>query len=199
MTCYLVMTFLTITTAQAANYKYNELLIKDYDDMVSLVHNLIKKGQKAESAEGDDEETNNSEAIEAHREALKLILSRPDSDNMTAKLMPEVRRELVNMSAYENSIASIAAEAIGNVKNDKGSTSVQSTSLFILENILGQIRPELPNNPELRKVVESIRDAKLKISADVLKDRKIRGMFKTRNPSEIAADQLKVLNGKKKK
>lgn len=202
MLCLIAATFLALPAAQAANYKYNELMIKDYDEMLNMVQHLIKKGQKATSstnAKDDDDEGNNPELVEAYRESLKLILSRPDTDNMTAKLIPEVRRELSNMSVYESTVAGIASEAIQNVKNDKAATSVQSTSLFILENILGQVRPEIANNAELRKVVESIRDAKLKISPEILKDRKIRGMFQTKNPSEIAAQQLKALGNKSKK
>lgn len=193
----ILTTLLWLPTANAANYKYNELMIKDYDEMLAMVQSFAKK---ARDAVGEDESSGrDAEAVEQLREALKLIYSRPDSDNMVAKLVTEVRRDLIGFSAFEDSISSIAAEAVENVQNKKAATGVQSTSLFILENILGQIHPEIAGNADLRRVAERIRDAKLKVTDDIIKDRKLRGMFKTRNPSEIAADMLKKLETEEKK
>ena len=182
--------------AFAANYKYNELMIKDYDEMLEMVQSFVKK---AKDAAGEDGTANDGEAIEQLREALKLIFSRPDSDNMVAKLVPEVRRMMIGFNAYEPAVHDIAKQAIDAVKSKNAAPSIQSTSLFILENILAEIRPEVPNNNQLRAVAEMIRDAKLSVSKDVLKERKIRGMFQTKNPSDIAAEVLKGLDPKKKK
>jgi hypothetical protein len=183
----------------AANYKYNELMIKDYDEMNSMVESFI---QKSRDLAGDDEgHGNDAAAVEQLREAMKLIYSRPDSDNMVAKLTSEVRRELLSYSAFEDTVASVANEAINNAKNTNNSPSVQSTSLFILENVLSQIRPEIANNNNqvLKHVMEKIRDAHIKVSEDVFKDRKLRGMFKTNNPSDLAAEMLKKMSKEKKK
>jgi hypothetical protein len=186
-----------LPAASAANYKYNELMIKDYEEMTALVQNFVKKARDA-AGDGESRERD-TEAIEQLREALKLIYSRPDSDNMVSKLVAEVRRDLVGLSAFEDTISGITAEALENIQNKMAASSTQSTSLFILENILGQIVPEMGQNPGLRKVAERIRDAKLKITDDVIKDRRLRGMFKTRNPSEIAADLLKKHEDEEKK
>lgn len=179
----------------AANYKYNELMIKDYDEMLEMVQSFVKK---AKEAAGEDGMANEGEALEHLREALKLIFSRPDSDNMVAKLVPEVRRMMVGFNAYEPSVTDIAKQAIAAVKAKNAAPSIQSTSLFILENVLGEIRPEVGNNAQLRAVAEMIRDAKLEVSKDVLKERKIRGMFQTKNPSDIASDVLKATGGDSK-
>lgn len=194
----LLMTVFSFQAAPA-NYKYNELMIKDYDEMNSMVESFI---QKSRDLAGDDEgHGNDAAAVEQLREAMKLIYSRPDSDNMVAKLTSEVRRELLSYSAFEDTVASVANEAINNAKNTNNSPSVQSTALFILENVLGQIRPEIANNNNqlLRRVMEKIRDAHIKISEDVFKDRKLRGMFKTNNPSEVADEMLKKMPKEKKK
>ena len=167
--------------------------------MNSMVESFI---QKSRDLAGDDEgHGNDAAAVEQLREAMKLIYSRPDSDNMVAKLTSEVRRELLSYSAFEDTVASVANEAINNAKNTNNSPSVQSTALFILENVLGQIRPEIANNNNqlLRRVMEKIRDAHIKISEDVFKDRKLRGMFKTNNPSEVADEMLKKMPKEKKK
>jgi hypothetical protein len=179
------------------SYKYNELMIKDYDEMLEMVQSFVNK---AKSAAGEDGTANEDEVVGYLREALKLTFSRPDSDNMVAKLVPESRRMLLGFNnAYEGSVAVIAEEAIRNVKSRNTPASIQSTSLFILENIMGEITPEVPGNAQLRTVAQKIRDANLKVSDEVKKERKIRGMFSTKNPSDIARDILKGAEPEKKK
>ncbi len=180
------------TSAWAENYKYNTLMIKDYDEMNSLVQAHIKKAR--EFSDGSGAATSrDGEAIEQLREALKLVFSRPNSDNMVAKITPEVRRELSGFSAFEDTISSITAEALRSAGDKGAPVSQQSTALVVLENVLSEIRPEAQNNADLRRVIERIKDAKLKISDDVKKDRKIRSMFETKNPSEEASKILKNL------
>lgn len=166
--------------------------------MNNMVQTRIKKS-KAVGTKDRDGEGNDGEAIELLRDALKLTFSRPNSDNMIAKLTPEIRRELLGYNAFEDTISSLAAEAISISKDKNATVSQQSTALFVLENLLGEIRPEAQSNTDLRRVVERISDANLKISDEVMKDRKIRSMFKTDNPSHIAADILKGIAKEKDK
>lgn len=178
------------------NYKYNELMIKDYDEMLKMVQGMADKAKAATSKEDTGGE---GEAVEWYGRALKLIFSRPDSDNMVAKLVNEVRRDLQGFNAYEDSIAGLADEALRNAADDALPVSVQSTALVILENILSEIRPSVESgNPDTRRIVQRIRDAKLHLSSDVKKDRRMRGMFLTKNPSDEARSLLRSLDAKKK-
>jgi len=183
------------STSVGPNYKYNELMIKDYDEMLEMVQSFVLK---AKEAAGEDGTANEDEAVAHLRNGLKLILSRPDSDNMVAKLVPEVRRMMLGFNAYEPSVAMIADEAIEYVDSRNAAPSIQSTSLFILDNVLGEIRPEVETNVQLRQVAERIRDAGLSVSKDVQKERKIRGMFGTKSPSDTARDILKRIEEKNK-
>ncbi len=194
----LCIAFSAVTAKAATSYKYTDLIIKDYDEMNNMVQTRIKKS-KAVGTKDRDGEGNDGEAIELLRDALKLTFSRPNSDNMIAKLTPEIRRELLGYNAFEDTISSLAAEAISISKDKNATVSQQSTALFVLENLLGEIRPEAQSNTDLRRVVERISDANLKISDEVMKDRKIRSMFKTDNPSHIAADILKGIAKEKDK
>lgn len=197
-TLFSVLLTLFCLETSAAMFKYNELMIKDYDEMYKMVQAQVKKA-RAVGSNSSDENVNDAEAIEHLREALKLIYSRPNSDNMIAKLMPDVRRELQGYSAYEDSISGLTAEALEVIKNPKAATSQQATALFVLENIMSEVRPEAGSNDDLRRVVERVKDAKIKVSNDVMKDLKLRGMYKTRNPSDMATDILKKLPKKEKK
>lgn len=194
---YALLTLFCLQTS-AAMFKYNELMIKDYDEMYKMVQTKLK-ASRAVGSNSADENVNDAEAIEHLREAMKLIYSRPNSDNMIAKLMPEVRKELTGYSAYEDSISGLTAEALEVIKNEKAATSQQATALFVLENIMSEVRPEAERNDDLRRVVERVAGAKIKVTNDVMKDLKLRGMYKTRNPSDMAKDILKKLPKKVEK
>ena len=179
------------------NYKYNELLTKDYDEMFAMVQGMVKKAHHAtgSGAKGDGRTGGDGEAVEHLGRALKLIYSRPDSDNMVTKLVGEVRRDLQGLNSYEDAIAGLVNEAIRVAKNTEGSIIGQSTALVELENIMADIRPEVQNgNAGLRRVVQTVRDADLSMSDEVKRDRRLRGMFKTKNPSEEARDLLRAID-----
>jgi hypothetical protein len=194
---YALLSLFCLQTA-AAMFKYSELMIKDYDEMNKLVQTQVKKS-RAVGSNATDENVNDAEAVEHLREALKLMFSRPNSDNMIAKLMPDVRRELTGYSAFEDSVSSITAEALEVIKNEKAATSQQATALFMLDNILSEIRPEAANNDDFRRIVERVKDAKIKIPGDVMKELKLRGMYKSKNPTDTAKDILKGLPKKEEK
>lgn len=195
--CITILMGILGSQVSAHNYKYSDLIIRDYDEMSQQVKARIKKAKSFTkmTEDGSDDE----EALNELKDALKLIFSRPNSDNMVAKLTPEVRRELSVYSAFEKTIAQLVSGAIEVSKNRQATVSQRSTSLFILENILSEIRPEAETNAELRKIIESIADAKLTIDEDVNKDRRIRSMFKTINPSTVAKEILKSIANAEKK
>lgn len=175
--------------ATAHTYKYSELQIRDYDEMSSVVTKHVKAARKMSSGDNGDDQG----AQEELREALKLIFSRPNSDNMVAKLTPEVRRELVGMNMYESTIRSLTKEGIDAMKEEDMPVAKQATYLFMIENILSEIKPESQNNAELRTSIEMIREAKIKLNDDVKKDRKMRSMYPPFDPSEEAGKALDAI------
>lgn len=174
----------------AAQFKYNELMLKDYDEMLKMVNSQLKKAR---------DNVDDQEAVSHLREAVKLILSRPDSDNMVAKLIPEIRKELSGYNAFEDVLSSITAESITVVKDENAANSVQATGIFILENMIALVKPEAVNNHDLRRLLDRIRSADIEVTEGVRKDMKLRGMFKTMNPSEAAKKVLKSLPPMKEK
>lgn len=181
---------LTSFSAQAANYKYSELGIKDYDEMNQMVQERVKKARELGNAD-DEESVDDRQAIEILRDAMKLVLSRPNNDNMVAKLLPEIRRDLSGYSSYEDTLSSVVSEAIDTLKSTRASTSQRATSLFILENGLSEVRPEMLNNADLRRIVERVRDAKIEVPKEVVKELKLGGMWEAHNPSKQASEIIK--------
>ena len=160
------------------NYKYADLIVKDYDEMQGMVQSLIRKAHKADG-EGA--------AVEYLQSALKLAFSRPDSDNMVAKLTSDVRRELVGYGSFDKVVAQLAAEALDNLHSTENVLSVRTTSSFILENLMAEIRPEAEReNGEMRKTMQRIADSDAELPRDVRSERKLRGMYRAPNPGEEA-------------
>ena len=184
-----------VPTSFGPSYKYSELMTKDYDDMLAMVQDLVKKAHDATSQEGN---RGDAEAVAQLGRAMKLIFSRPDMDNMVAKLMSEIRRDLQGFSAFEDTLAALTMEALMTVNNHDAPVGVQATALVELENILADIRPELRSNSTFRYVAQRIRDANVQVSDEVRKDRRMRGMLATKNPSEEARKILALIDGKKK-
>ncbi|MCB0407173.1 MAG: hypothetical protein KDD34_03150 [Bdellovibrionales bacterium] len=190
----LIITLLTLQpTFAAEKFKYNELQIKDYDEMTKKVNEYIAhaKDLAIKYQEDGDDETGDQKAIEALSEALTYILSRPDKDNMVSKLLPLIRKELLNYNSFETSLSLVATDAITALQIKKLPVNYRATYVFVLENIMSQVKPLISTNPEMRSIVQKIADAKIDVGDDVKKDR-LDKMFKTRSPSDIAVDLLKT-------
>jgi hypothetical protein len=186
----------SISAVAEGRFKYSELQIKDYDEMSVLMKEHTKKAQKILRASED--EAPDQEAVEQLRLALLLLLARPNQDNMLGKLMPEVRKELSNVNAFEDSLSSLAGEALAGLANDKLPTVYRSTYWFVLENILSEFKPEIREKEELRAIYTKIRDAQVKVPKAVTKDLKLRSMLSVESPSERAKRILESLAAEKK-
>lgn len=169
-------------------FKYSELITKDYDEMSRMVSKLVNESVELRE---DGNGGSDTDANDRLRTALRLIFSRPNSDNMIAKLIPDVRRQLIISEAYEDTIDGLVNESIAQLKDKKAASSARATSLVMLENILAEVRPELPKNEKLRKAVKTVQDSRVRVDNDVTKELKLRGMFKAENPSNLARKILK--------
>lgn len=177
-----------LSQAQIYPHKFTELQIKDYDQMTEIVEENISESKALAikyQDEGADEEGDKA-AIEKLRQALRIILSRPNKDNMVAKLAPNVRTELNNYSAFESSMQFLAVEAVRALQNDTLPVVQRSTAVFVLENILSEIKPHLAKNKDFRTIAKLIHEANLKIPDKVAANRKLTSMDPTPDLSKIA-------------
>lgn len=194
MTFLLSLTFIiSVKPAAAKVYDYKQLQSKDYDEMIAIVRTQIKQSKKS-AAEDDD-----SAAVFHLKEGLRIVMSRPNTDNLIPKLLPELRKELVQFEAYDGQMVELVDEAVDRVTDDKASTADRTSALFMLENIMAEIKPELSTNEKYKAVYEKIRDAKIKVPVEVKNDRKVRGMFQSESPSEKAQKILKEITKSKTK
>lgn len=171
----------------AGNYNYADLQMKNFEEMQSRINARIKQAELASS-------TNNKMATVILRDALQLIFSRPNNDNMVSQLVPPVRTLLKNLEVYESTLNEISIDMIKEITNQKQKAQVRGTSLLVLNNLMSETKPEAKNNEAIRKIFIMIRDAKLKVADDVKGEMHLRSMLHAPpSPSDVAKKILEEL------
>ena len=61
----------------------------------------------------------------------------------------------------------------------------------MLENVMAEVRPQYNERPYFKRILEAIKSADLEVPKKVRQFRKNRGLFKSRNPSDLAEAILK--------
>jgi hypothetical protein len=165
---------------------YSSLILKDLDDMSSLVQEKIKIARREKTTA-------------PLREGLVTILARSDSDAMLSKVFPPLRNELEANGSYESTLDSIVSECLVSLKKGKDLTAAeQVTYLIVLENLLSEIRPRIGDSRALLRLTERIRDADLDVSEKAKNERSLRVMQEMRSPSEVAGRIIEAYQESKK-
>src|SRR5690606_11646481 len=109
----------------ASSLDYTQLQMRDLDQMRALISPYLK------AATAKIQEDDSAGAIEAYREALKAILSRPNTDNMVSQLAPDIRSGLRNLEALETTVQSLADEGINGLTKSKQDVRRKATNVFL--------------------------------------------------------------------
>jgi hypothetical protein len=178
---------------------YRELMLKDYDEMEAIVKRHIKDAHVILATSDSDENAEFKAKAELLR-ATRTVFSRPNSDNMVAKLAAQVKSEANTFTIYDDLLESLTKEGIEAFDPKlKLPTDTQTTSLFMLENLMSEFKPEISQNERERACLEQIRDAKIAIPRKVMAERKLSSMFLGESPSDTAKRILEAAGFKKKK
>jgi hypothetical protein len=185
----LAMTALHSPLAQAGLlYQYSQLMLKDLDQMDKIIREKIKEAKKTR---GDK--------VIPLKEALQAVYSRPNEDGMVEKVVGSLKHELDELENYEDVIRELVTEAVGALKNPRAfGPVVQVTYVVFLENILAEFKPKADSKFE-SEIIKQIRDAKIEVTKEAKKERKLRVMKDLSSPSDIAAGILPVETPKDKK
>lgn len=162
-------------------FQYNQLMLKDLDQMDKILRDKIKEAKKTR---GDK--------VIPLKEALQAVYSRPNEDDMIDKIIGPLKHELNELESYEDVVRELVTEAIGALKNPRAfSPVVQVTYVVFLENILAEFKPKTDSKFE-SDIIKQIRDAKIETTKEAKKERKLRVMKELASPSDIAAGILPV-------
>ena len=187
---------LVATEASAkVEYDASSLLIKNSDQVSEMMRVKIKKAQALQANQDDNEDGEilaEPEAVENLKDAMRIALSRPDQDGARANLYSRIRRELVDLGALDQVLIELTEESLSELRTQDGPRRT-ATYVVILENMMAEIKPEIPENPAYRKIVERIRDAKITISNKAKVQNLLRSMSVPVSPSATAEKLLKSL------
>ncbi len=177
----LFIAFLTTEALAGLLFKYHQLVVKDLDQMNALVADKIKESKKAYAGK-----------IVPLKEALQAVLARPDEDSMIDKILPPLRAELEDQNSWEKAVSSLTDEALNALRVTRNfHGDVQVTYAVFLENLMAEIKPLAHKGGFEKKILEKIRDAKVEITKEAVKESTLRRMKETVSPSKIAETLIK--------
>ncbi len=176
----------------------SDLLLKNSEQFSDIVRRKIKKAQDIQAKQ--EIEVNDKgeifaepEAVSSLRDAMRIILSRPDQDGARSKLFNKVRQELNDLHSFDQALVDIINESCAGLKSQSINIKFEETYLVIVDNFLSEVRPEVGNNANFKTLVEKIRDS------DIHASEKMKGPNRSisinANPSKSAAE---ILGSKKK-
>ncbi len=169
-------------------YDSTSLLIKSSDQIGDMVKKKIRQAQVVQSKQEDSEDGDivaEPEAFEHLKDALRIVLARPDQDGARANLYARIRAELADLNSLEQAMIDLTEEALSELRTQDGPRRT-ATYVVILENMMAEIRPELKGNPNFRKILERIRDAKISIEDKAKLKNLLRSMSVPVSPSVTA-------------
>ena len=188
MKIFLVTIILSLTVNAGLLYTYNQLTVKDLDQMNALVKNKVKESKSADEGK-----------IVPIKEGLQAVYSRPNSDDMIEKITPPLRNILEQEDATEKVFGDLVQEAINALKNTKNfKKEVQVTYAIFLENVISEFKPGLKVGGFEYKTIKKIAESDIELTKDAQKDRKLRLMQESSSPSIIAAKVIENFEEKLK-
>lgn len=168
-------------------FPYSRLALKDLDQMNKIIQGKIAESQKA-----------SGDRVVPLREALQAVFSRPNSDFMIEKVLGPLKNELDDQGLWESALTALVREALGALKNTRAfSPEVQVTYAIFLENMVAEFKPRASDEFE-RSLLKQIRSAKIVITKEAQKERKLRMMAELMSPSEMADQILKPIEDAEK-
>lgn len=184
----LVLTCAASTASTKIEFDSSQLVMKNADQISELVRSRIKKAQEiqAKQESSDDELFAEPEAVEHLKNAMRIVLARPDQDGTRANAFARLRRELVDMNVFDRVLSDLCSESIAFIRSSSTPPGRAATYIILLENLMAEIKPEINTNALFKKLIIEIRDADLKVSDKVKAQQLIRAMNRPVSPSQTA-------------
>lgn len=158
-------------------YSYTRLALKDLDEMNAIIQGKLNESN---NAMGESK-------LPPLREALQAVFARSNEDLMIEKVITPLKNALDDLEAWESSVDLMVDDAIKGLKDPgKIKPVAQVTYLIMLENVLQEFKPKAQEKFE-GSVINRIRDAKIVLTKEAVKERKLKTMKNVKSPSEIAA------------
>lgn len=159
-------------------FNYTELMSKDEAAMIKLVEDKLNESKKSYAGKSVP-----------LKEALQAIYSRPNSDQVIAKVIGPVASALQNEKSYEKSVKELVTEALNALKNTRAfSAKVQVTYVIFLTNLINDYKTQFETNSFYKDTVKRIADAKIKLTAAAESEISKTLKINPQSPSDIIID-----------
>ena len=173
ITCILLFT--TVTSAQIG-HSYRSLKLRNLEEMSRLMDNY------------NDAENDSKEKL---FQITKILMSRPDDDGALNTLSPKLNVLLRNSGSYEEILNKLVDESIAGISDTKLKPDHGATYVFILLNLLSEIKPTIKTNAFHLSLAEKIKGAQLKLSPKLASELRLHHLRTLKSPSEIAEELIK--------
>ncbi len=182
-----------VDSSARVEYDSNQLMMKSADEIAEIIRKKMKKAQNIQAQQTTrDEEGIMAEdgAVRQLKDAMRIVLSRPDQDGTRAPAFARLRRDLQDLNSLDRVLAELGAEGIGALKSSETTIRHQATYVVLLENLIAELRPEMNANANFKNIITEIRDAKIKISDKLRSQALLNSMSVPQSPSDIAKNVL---------
>jgi len=185
---------LFVCTLSWGNYNYQELKVKDYEQMRKIINSYILKTQgiaSDQTQKRSQSDIDPDEILLELKQALKVVFMRPDTDGLRNSLVLILEPEINIYKPFIEVLGDVVKEeAIPIFKNKKSSVISQAGALYILENAISYSKGY--QKPEADKVFKVIKKAKIKIKDALIQHLRLEeGRGQTASPSHVAGQSLK--------
>ena len=134
-----------------------------------------------------------TDALFFFQDAGRIVLARPDFDNIRSMLFLDIRKRLADYDAVEEIIGRLVDEGIWGLRTPETNRVEKLTYAYLLLNIMAELKPELKKNEAFYNMVVRIRDANLKLNEEVNDAAEVKAMISVNSPSEVAKRILKEI------
>ena len=182
----------------------DRLKVMDIETLQRIVATNLNGAQKAVnkgvdvgsdgqfSDQSPDNEFTVDEGERLIRESLELIFARPEQTNATSVIYSNVEGVAIEYGGIYKFLVDITDQALSTLDKsgkDKALLRDQNTYVYILNNMMGEIRPLAVSKEgkKFRDLIERIRDEDIDFSDALKSYRILNSMANIANPSKVAA------------
>lgn len=164
----------------ASNYDYNKLRFMEYNELRQIKNSAVNTSRKFQYPHQAEE------TVKPLKEALTMLLSRPNSDNLVSPLITDLESELETLGIYEQTLNEIIDDRVAVINNKKLKPEIRITAALCINNLLLEVKPQAIKNTEIAKVICKVADRNIKIPKDIQESSLFKSLYIEKSPSSVA-------------
>ncbi|HPI39994.1 MAG TPA: hypothetical protein PLJ21_04270, partial [Pseudobdellovibrionaceae bacterium] len=173
---YLFFMALSVSTQAGLLYNYQELTMKDVEQMNQVIEGRIQESKKTKYGK-----------IVPLKEGFQAVFSRPDHDGVIDKVITSLRSEIENLKGWEKTVTELTNEALNVLSNPRAfQPKVQVTYVVYLTNIINYFKTDLDTESFGKKIIVKISEKNIELTSSAKKELQLTAMKELVSPSELA-------------